>query len=443
MVRAVGEEAAALGMPLYFVGGLVRDLLLQKPATDLDMVVEGDAIALVRRLQDRFGGEVHTHARFGTGKWFVTPQIWEAVDELYGVPHPRSPQTAADELVYDASLPPSIDFVTARSEFYQEPSALPEVERGSIKLDLHRRDFTINTLAVRLDGAHLGELLDFYGGRRDLERRLIRVLHSLSFVDDPTRILRAVRLEQRLGFTIEPRSLELIESALPMLVRVTGDRIRHEIELALREADPVRVMERLAELGIMEHIQPGLAWLPQSAAYFRHVPAFRSDPLWIDVVADESLEFLYFALWLAPLPEEVQEATVERLRGRKSTRSDVLAVGDLLDELDALPVDARASQAAALCDKYEPRVLMAARIVLVDDRRGDLLDRYYAEWRFVKVALTGDDLRAMGLEPGPQFAKLLDQLLAARLDGRVDDEDSERALLGELLREMPADDTAA
>ena len=119
-------------------------------------------------------------------------------------------------------------------------------------MDLHRRDFTINTLATRLDGAHLGELLDFYGGSRDLDRGLIRVLHSLSFVDDPTRILRAVRLEQRLGFTIEPRSLDLIAGDLPMLDRVTGDRIRHEIELALREADPVRVMERLAGLGIME-----------------------------------------------------------------------------------------------------------------------------------------------------------------------------------------------
>ncbi|MFN2124734.1 MAG: CBS domain-containing protein, partial [Candidatus Promineifilaceae bacterium] len=242
MVKVVGEEAAALGMPLYFVGGLVRDLLLEKPPIDLDMVVEGDAIDLVDRLQEKFGGEVHTHERFGTGKWFITPDIWQKVQQRAGIASLRESQ--------HSELPESIDFVTARSEFYQEPSALPQVERGSIKLDLHRRDFTINTLASRLDGAHLGELLDFYGGQRDLERGLIRVLHSLSFVDDPTRILRAVRLEQRLGFDIEPRSLELIESSLPMLDRVTGDRIRHEIELALREADPIRVMERLAELGI-------------------------------------------------------------------------------------------------------------------------------------------------------------------------------------------------
>jgi tRNA nucleotidyltransferase (CCA-adding enzyme) len=397
------------------------------------MVVEGDAIALIRGLQERFGGEVHTHDRFGTGKWFVTPEIWQRVQERPAATLPHSAEDAAD----DATLPASIDFVTARSEFYQKPSALPQVERGSIKLDLHRRDFTMNTLAARLDGAHLGELLDFYGGRRDLDRGLIRVLHSLSFVDDPTRILRAVRLEQRLGFTIEPRSLELIQSGLQMLHRVTGDRIRHEIEVALREADPVRVMERLASLGVLEHIQPGLAWTPESAAYFSRVPAFREDPLWAGVVPDEAIEFLYFALWLAALPQDVQHATVGRLRGRKATRADVLAVGSLLDELYALPVDARPSEIASVCENYGPRVLLAARIVLGKEPYGEMLDSYFGEWRFVKTDLTGDDLQSMGLDPGPWFAYLLDQLLTARLDGRVTNESGERALLADLLRNAP------
>ncbi len=438
MVRAVGEEAAALGVPLYFVGGLVRDLLIGKPATDLDMVVEGEAIELVRRLQARFGGEVHTHERFGTGKWFVTPQIWRKVLAQSTATPPQN----AERLTAAEDLPESIDFVTARSEFYQEPSALPEVERGSIKLDLHRRDFTINTLAARLDGAHLGELLDFYGGRRDLQRGLIRVLHSLSFVDDPTRILRAVRLEQRLGFNIEPRTLELMEGDIPRLARVTGDRVRHEIELALREADPRRVMERLAELGIMEHIQPGLTWTPEAARYFSRVPHYLSDPVWAPALAADALAFLHFALWLAPLPEQVQRATVHRLRGRKATRQDVLAVADLLADLRALPADASPSEAAAVCAWYDPRVLLAARIVLGQDAQGDILDSYFGMWRHVKTDLTGVDLREMGLEPGPQYAYLLDQLLAARLDGRVSDESGERALLAALLNKNRASDDA-
>jgi tRNA nucleotidyltransferase (CCA-adding enzyme) len=429
LVQTVSESAAGLSMPLYFVGGLVRDLLLRKPAVDLDMVVEGDAILLVKYLQQQFGGEVHTHARFGTAKWFIKPENWQALLERQGTqeggPDPMMPVFAF--------LPESIDFVTARSEFYKNPSALPEVERGSIKLDLHRRDFTINTLAIRLDGAHLGELLDFYGGQRDLERGVIRVLHSLSFIDDPTRILRAVRLEQRLGFRIEPRTLELLTDSLPMLSRVTGDRIRHELEVGLREADPVRVMGRLAELRVIDQIQEGLAWTKEAADYFSRVPQFLSHPLWQDVLKNGSLEFFYFALWVVPLPVEVQRETVKRLRGRKSTCEDVLAVGNLVPALFSLPDNATPSQFARLCRPYRDRVLLAARIVAGNEPLGAQLDRYFGEWRFVKATLTGDDLQELGLSPGPAFAIYLDRLLAARLDGLVTSEADERLLLAEMI----------
>ncbi|MCA9976727.1 MAG: CBS domain-containing protein, partial [Anaerolineales bacterium] len=156
MVVVIGDIANNLNMPLYFVGGLVRDVLLGKSPKDLDMVVEGDAIRLVQQLQARYGGQVHTHRRFGTAKWFTTAEIWQKVAE------DEDARNGAETAVFQTNnLPESIDFVTARTEFYREPSALPDVERGSIKLDLHRRDFTINTLAVRLDGVHLGELLDF------------------------------------------------------------------------------------------------------------------------------------------------------------------------------------------------------------------------------------------------------------------------------------------
>jgi tRNA nucleotidyltransferase (CCA-adding enzyme) len=417
-------------MPLYFVGGLVRDLLLQKMAVDLDMVVEGNAIELVHYLQEQFGGELHTHARFGTAKWFVNPDIWQAAVSRHGL-HNSGQEPTKPVFVF---LPESIDFVTARSEFYNEPSALPEVERGSIKLDLHRRDFTINTLAIRLDGAHLGELLDFYGGQRDLERGLIRILHSLSFIDDPTRILRAVRLEQRLAFSIEPRTLEHLTEALPMLSRVTGDRIRHEIELSMREANPVKVLKRLSNLHVLEYIQKGLELTSDAAHYLYRVPIFIHDPLWQDALPDDSLEFIYFALWLVPLPSEVQQRTVERLRGRKATSEDVLAVASLVKILRDLPDDALPSQIASACRPYRARVLFAARIVLENDPLGDQLDRYYGEWRFVRVTLSGDDLREQGLSPGPSYAHYLGRLLDARLDGLVEDETGERQLLAEMIR---------
>jgi tRNA nucleotidyltransferase (CCA-adding enzyme) len=220
-----------------------------------------------------------------------------------------------------------------------------------------------------------------------------------------------------------------------MLSRVTGDRIRREIEFGMREADPVKVLRRLSDLHVLETIQKGLELTEEAAHYLYRVPIFVHDPLWEDALPEDSLEFIYFSLWLVPLPSDIQQQTVERLRGRKATAEDVLAVGNLVKALRDLAEDALPSQIAQVCRPYRSRVLFAARIVLEEDPMGDLLDRYYGEWRFVKSSLGGDDLRKMGLKPGPSFAYYLDQLLAARLDGVVDDETGERALLAEMISE--------
>lgn len=433
MVLAISEMANTLHMPLYFVGGLVRDLLLNKPPLDLDMVVEGDGIRLARELQSRFGGDVHTHSRFGTAKWQLTAEIWHTMAAYLPDEARLSLVTAVAAPTLPPLLPETIDFVTARTEFYREPSALPEVERGSIKLDLHRRDFTINTLAVRLDGAHLGELLDFYGGQRDLEQGLVRVLHSISFVDDPTRMLRAARLEQRLGFVIEERTAELLTDALPMLARVTGDRIRHELELSLREEKPAAIMARLDTLGVLAELHAQARWSPQSGVYFDRVPGLLADGAWQAALQGESPAFVYFALWLILLAEEVQTAVMQRLRVRKATREDMQAVRLLLATLAQLSVVDRPSQVARLLRPFPPRVLLVGRATLAAGPVADLVERYYHEWRGVKTAVTGDDLRARGLKPGPLFAHYLDTLLAARLDGLVANREEEMALLTRLL----------
>jgi tRNA nucleotidyltransferase (CCA-adding enzyme) len=421
LVQRVSEAAADLNMPIYFVGGLVRDLLRGLPATDVDIVVEGDAIALVQELRSRFSGRVRSHSRFGTAKWLLSRTAWRRL----------APEADL------AEAPATIDFVTARTEFYERPSALPEVERGSIKLDLHRRDFTINTLAIRLDGAHLGQLLDFYGGMRDLDRGLIRVLHSLSFIDDPTRIVRAVRLEQRLGFRIEPRTQELIADALPMLDRVTGDRIRHELELALREAAPAPVLQRLAELGVLHEIHAELIWDEASAARFAELQQLMASPLWHEALEGESPASVYFALWLAPLPREVREAVMNRLKVRRSTRAEVEGLVSLQERLAALSGEPLPSEVERTLRPYapHPRILLAARAAMAGTPAAGLLDRYQGDWRHVETALDGNVLRQSGLKPGPIYAVLLDRLLAARLDGQVGDESGERALLTRLLEE--------
>jgi tRNA nucleotidyltransferase (CCA-adding enzyme) len=419
LVQAASALAGELNMPLYFVGGLVRDLLLDKALTDIDLVVEGDAIKLVRRLQEEFGGEVRSHARFGTAKWMVSPEVWQRIA-------PSASQSG---------VPDAIDFVTARTEFYTRPSALPEVERSSIKLDLHRRDFTINTLAVRLDGAHLGELLDFYGGRRDLEQGHIRVLHSLSFIDDPTRILRAIRLEQRLDFAIEEHTAALMQAALPMLDRVTGDRIRHEIELALRENQPTAVLQRLAERKVMSQIHPDLLWLDAAAAAIDRARQLLRDAQWRETLQGESPAFTYFALWLLPLALPVQTAVMDRLKVRKTTRDDLVAINQLLAGLAALPAGAPPSQVVQTLRPYPLRSLLVARAAVVDAAMVQQIERYFHEWRHVRPALDGTALLALGLKSGPLIGRLLEQLRAARLDGVVEDEAGERRLLQELIEE--------
>ncbi|PIZ25204.1 MAG: hypothetical protein COY47_07255, partial [Chloroflexi bacterium CG_4_10_14_0_8_um_filter_57_5] len=253
LIRAVAEEAAAQKSPLYVVGGFVRDLLLERPSLDFDVVVEGDAIALARALAKCYGGKVTSHSRFGTAKWLIAE----------GGTTKAEGGKASSFILHPSSFtlhPSSLDFISARQEFYDRPSALPSVERGSIKLDLHRRDFTINTLALRLDGHHYGELLDPWGGLNDLKDGLVRVLHSLSFVDDPTRMLRAVRFEQRFGFHIETRTLQLMEEARSSLEKLSGDRIRHELNLILDEACAADILARLAELKLLTAIHPSLPW---------------------------------------------------------------------------------------------------------------------------------------------------------------------------------------
>ncbi|MDX1614992.1 MAG: CBS domain-containing protein [Candidatus Promineifilaceae bacterium] len=418
MVQIVGAEASEMDMPVYFVGGLVRDLLLGQQPTDIDMVVEGDAIALVRRLKGEYGGEKRSHRQFGTAKWMLTAEEWATI-------------APGAEL---KDVPEAVDFVTARTEFYTQPTALPEVERGSIKLDLHRRDFTINTLAIRLDGAHLGRLLDFYGGRRDLDQGLIRVLHSLSFVDDPTRILRAVRLEQRLDFQIESRTLELVRAALPMLNRVTGDRIRNELELCLLEKARVPLMKRLDELDVLTEIHRSLVWQRETEASFARVPALLSDPEWRQCAAGASEAVVYFGLLLHSLEIGPQRSIMARLKVRRTTREDVLAASQLTVDVLGLPDDAQPSDIYRTLQPYSGLVLLIGLAAIgPDSRAGRHIQRYFKHLRHVEPVLDGNDLLEMGLEPGPLFGQLLGRLLDARLDGEVASEAEERALLRELM----------
>ncbi|MBN1889928.1 MAG: CBS domain-containing protein [Thermoflexales bacterium] len=408
LVRQIAAIANQMGSVAYFVGGVVRDLLLDFPIADVDLVIEGDAIALARQLVLERGGRIKSHGRFGTAKW-----------------------------LFDSY---SIDLVTARTEFYAHPSALPQVERSSIKQDLHRRDFTINTLAICLDPDRFGELLDFYGGERDLHEGLIRVLHSLSFVEDPTRMLRAARLEQRLGFQIEARTWEQLLNSLDLLDRVSGDRIRHEINLIFQEARPEDALCRLQQLGILPHIYAGLTcdeWMCTHFEQARQTLASSQDiwPWASQELAHRNLRVLTgLVIMCYRLKRAGLEAVITRL---KIPRADA----DALREVDALKAilpdlahHKRPSAIYRALSPYSLPALFATWLVSGDQAAADQIRQYVDQLRLVRPTLSGSDLRQQfGVAPGPRLGQLLDALRDAVLDGQASTREEEEALVRERI----------
>jgi tRNA nucleotidyltransferase (CCA-adding enzyme) len=422
LLKLVAHQAEAHHDALYIVGGFVRDLLLGAPSVDFDLVVEVDAIGLAKSLVETYGGRVSSHRRFGTAKWWLDFN------------HPNLKREFEDRSVNSGDLPPSLDFVTARTEFYTHPTALPSVERGNIKLDLHRRDFTINTLALRLDGRYYGQLLDHWGGGRDLQDALIRILHSLSFVDDPTRMLRAVRLEQRLGFDIESRTLELLEQALPLLDRVSGERIRSELELIYKEARLPEIMTRLQQLGLLNAIQPSLQWDGWLEAHFIKAAEFDPPQNW-RLRMSPSAELIFNGLLCFHLAHEEAQAVCERLHLPATMRTGILQANNLGKELPSHMASITPSELVSRLDGCREEAVVITWVAFSDQPTvRKMLDRYLSEWRYVVPTVDGDTLRALNLPPGPAYRHILWTLKSAWLDGVISTAEEEEALLHELIK---------
>lgn len=398
LLKQICEAASEYNYGLFLVGGIVRDLLLGRPNLDIDLVVEGDAIHLGQVMQTKLGGTLRTHEQFNTAKW-----------------------KPADDI-------DTIDFATSRAEFYEAPTVLPTVRRSSIKLDLHRRDFTINTLAIKLAPPPMGTLMDFYHGEQDLQEGIIRVLHSLSFVDDATRMLRAVRFEQRFDFTIEPRTLELIGSALDFLDRVSGDRLRNELNLILAEPDPLRDVQRLEALGILGAIHPDLRMNERVANDFETWQAVRQDPPW-DLPADfEDWRLVAFS-FLTTRNADVPSVAARLLIG-KTQAEQLAAIQARYPAPEALPTP---SSAAHWLDGGNHAVWLALWVLSETDIRETIV-AYVSQWRYIKPTLNGHDLQQMGLKPGPDIGRVLRALRDAWLDGVIDDKQHERQFALDLIK---------
>jgi len=330
-----------------------------------------------------------------------------------------------------------LDLVSARTEFYTYPTALPTVQRGSIKLDLHRRDFTINTLALRMDGDHYGELHDYWGGLTDLRQGLVRVLHSLSFVDDPTRILRAVRFEQRFNFSIEVRTLQLMREAVSLLDRVSGDRIRHELDHIFMEERVTQILDRLDQLNLLKAIHNGLYW--DDWLHDRVVSLIVQNPAkcW-DGLDTNSLYVrrdVIYILWLIRLSYGDAQSIISRLRLPASLARTILSARTLWKYLKEL-VDASPSVVVNKLDEYTLLALYAAYHSSDDQNVRVVIEQYMSHWRFVKPTLDGHDLRARGIPPGPIYKRILKQLRDSWLDGIIQNVDQENELIQKIILEV-------
>jgi len=385
-----GEIAHTRGEKLYLVGGVVRDLLLGQANLDLDLVVEGNAIELARRLKKTDQAKITTHSRFNTAK--LQWDDW------------------------------SVDLTTARRESYEKPGALPTVQPSSIEEDLARRDFTINAMAIGLNPGYYGQPLDPHGGRDDLKAKVIRVLHEKSFTDDATRIWRGLRYEQRLDFHLERKTLGLLQRDIAMLDTISGDRIRYEIECILKEKFPEKVFGRAAALGVLPKLHPALKGNDWLAARFEQARA---------ACSPETPEAgLYLSLLVYFLTAEEMGRFISRLRLPKLLAQDLNDTIALKGKMRLLATPGMSpSGIYRLLDGYTSTALMANSLATESPAASQNIRLYLTRLKDIKIELSGKDLLRMGVDSGPDMKEIMELLLKARLDGKISSKEDEEEVV--------------
>ena len=417
-LRRIGGEAQRRGGAAYLVGGVVRDLLLGRRCGDLDVMVEGDAMALARLMVEREGGRVRSHPRFGTASWMLP----------------------------DGER---IDLASARREWYQRPGALPRVAPGTLADDLSRRDFTINAMAVRLAPDWFGRLVDPHGGRLDLRRRRVRALHAGSYADDPTRALRAVRFATRLRFRIDPRDARCIRAgaARGEPATLSGARLWKELCLLLREERAAAAIGAMERLGLLAPVHPGLRPDRKAPERLRRLEkVLRRADLGYDLKNIDSARVRLLALAL-PLRRRERRALGARLElpaaWRRILDEDPTGAAAALERLACSRMAPRDSRIFAICRKLSPESALVALAAAQGRGVRRLLARYWSRLQGVRRRITGHDLIRLGVPPGPAFSRILEKVARARVDGRVRTPEEELALARRLAGATPGTAEAA
>ncbi|NLW81532.1 MAG: CBS domain-containing protein [Desulfovibrionales bacterium] len=418
LLQLAGQIGREMGVDVYAVGGFVRDALLNIPNDDLDLVVEGDGISFAQTLGGRLQARVRPHLKFRTSVLILpTGQ--------------------------------KIDVATARLEYYEYPAALPIVELSSLKMDLYRRDFSINTLAIHLCPPHFGKLVDFFGGQQDLKDGIIRVLHSLSFVEDPTRIIRAIRFEQRFQFKIGSQTERLIKNAVRLNIfqRLSGARIRHELRLLTEDSAPVDGLVRMRDLGLLMEIHPLLHFPPTKESLLQEIEKVIT---WYKLLFREKNPDIWIVYFLGLVsgfdPQQVQTLTSrlqfspKRVELIETTRRQLRYMAMQLAQWGK-----KKGSRADLYDILRPLSLEGLLYSMAKQRRQELkkaLSLYLTHLQDMAIAVSGRDIEAMGLRPGPEFSIILQTVKRAVLNNEARTREEQLLLARSLVEELqrqPAD----
>ena len=407
LIDYAGDIASRNNMPAYLIGGFVRDLILGVKNLDVDISVEGNGIIFAEDFAECLKAKLIRHRRFGTATVIVKPQL-------------------------------KIDISTARKEFYPKPAHLPVVSEGTLKDDLLRRDFTINAMAISITGDNFGKLIDFFGGKDDLRNKKIRTLHNLSFIDDPTRILRAVRFEQRYGFKIEAGTLKNLKEAvrLKMLHRVEPQRIRDDLILILKEKHPLKEIKCMQELTGFSFISPRLSvskntykllgYIEREINWFKKTyPYRRTLDTWL----------IYFMGLIGTLTLRDVKLIFRKFSFRKGEEKRIASYKKInqnfIRKLSLKKI--KPSRVFALFEPLSYEVILLLKAKYKNRILQNHIKNFFGVYSGMRIRVSGYDLHRLGLAPGPKYQEVFTKILNAKLNGLVKTKKEELNLINKLL----------
>lgn len=408
IIKELGKTADLLGYSAYLMGGIVRDVFLKRDNLDVDIVIEGDGIKFARKYAESHDVRVRSHRKFGTAV-LIFPDKFK------------------------------VDIATARMEYYETPAATPVVETSSLKMDLYRRDFTINTLAIKLNRKEYGTLIDYFGGQKDLREKVIRVLHNLSFVEDPTRVLRAIRFEQRFGFKIGKLTLALMKNAVSIdcFKELSGRRLYSELKLLLMEDRPIKSIERMNEFDLMQYISPQIVY---DKAIRKILESIGDVISWFNLLfIEESYQpwrIYWYGLTSALDPKSMDDLGRRMQFGEQEKRSLIsqpLEAANILERLFRIEIDDNFG-IYTLLSQYDTEVLLFMMAKTNNEKVKKIFSIYFTKLKNTKIRLRGRDLIEMGIKPGPEYRRIFDYLLKSKLNNEINTKQDEIRLVNKFRR---------